>query len=188
MDDGKSPRAKGNVCDDRRYTYKGHVTILSVWTSDDTTWGHPEGEQRELERSRTARGRSARRPAVRAAQERGGGASREHGGSLRHNTVKQPDSRPFTEPRVPSAFSDHSGVKLQIGTRKRSRGFPNIWTPNNTLPKPGVKAIFSRELRKCIESNAEENTEVKCTGRSSSSTWTRRKFSNQSSKLVTLGN
>lgn len=56
-------------------------------------------------------------------------------------------------------FSDHNRVKLEVTNKKIARKSSNTWKLSNTFPKNSeLKERVSREIKKFIKLNANENT------------------------------
>ena len=56
---------------------------------------------------------------------------------------------------IPSIFSDHTAVRLDVNYRRKTIKHSNIWRLNNTLL--GNQQI-TEEIKICIETNENENT------------------------------
>ena len=62
----------------------------------------------------------------------------------------------FKQPEIiPSIFSDHNGVRLDVNYRKKTIKNTNIWRLNNTLLN---NQQITEEIKICIEMNENENT------------------------------
>ena len=56
---------------------------------------------------------------------------------------------------MPSIFSDHSAVRLDLNYRRKTIKNSNIWRLNNTLLN---NQQITEEIKICIETNENENT------------------------------
>ena len=56
---------------------------------------------------------------------------------------------------IPSIFSDHKAVRLDVNYRRKTIKNPNIWRLNNTLLN---NQKTTEEIKICIETNENENT------------------------------
>ena len=56
---------------------------------------------------------------------------------------------------IPSIFSDHSAVRLDLNYRRKTIKNSNIWRLNNTLLN---NQQIAEEIKICIETNENENT------------------------------
>ena len=56
---------------------------------------------------------------------------------------------------IPSIFSDHNAVRLDVNYRRKSIKNSNIWRLNNMLLN---NEQITEEIKKCIETNENENT------------------------------
>ena len=56
---------------------------------------------------------------------------------------------------IPSIFSDHNAVRLDVNYRKKTIKNTNIWRLNNTLLN---NQQITEEIKICIEMNENENT------------------------------
>ena len=56
---------------------------------------------------------------------------------------------------IPSIFSDHNAVRLDLNYRRKSIKNSNIWRLNNMLLN---NEQIAEEIKKCIETNENENT------------------------------
>ena len=56
---------------------------------------------------------------------------------------------------IPSIFSDHNAVRLDVNYRRKSIKNSNIWRLNNMLLN---NEQIAEEIKKCIETNENENT------------------------------
>ena len=65
----------------------------------------------------------------------------------------------FKQPEIiPSIFSDHNGVRLDVNYRKKTIKNTNIWRLNNTLlNKQQITEEIKKEIKICIEMNENEN-------------------------------
>ena len=62
----------------------------------------------------------------------------------------------FKQPEIiPSIFSDHNGVRLDVNYRKKTIKNTNIWRLNSTLLN---NQQITEEIKICIEMNENENT------------------------------
>ena len=60
---------------------------------------------------------------------------------------------------IPSIFSDHSAVRLDLNYRRNTIKNSNIWRLNNTLLKnQQITEEIKKEIKICIETNENENT------------------------------
>ena len=60
---------------------------------------------------------------------------------------------------IPSIFSDHSAVRLDIYYRRKAIKNANTWRLNNTLlNNQQITEEIKKEIKKCIETNENENT------------------------------
>ena len=60
---------------------------------------------------------------------------------------------------IPSNFSDHNVVKLDVNYRKKTTQTTDIWRVNITLlNNQQVTAEIKKYIQKCIEMNQNENT------------------------------
>ena len=60
---------------------------------------------------------------------------------------------------IPSIFSDHSAVRLDLNYRKKIFKNSNIWRLNNTLlNNHQFTEEINNEIKICIEMNENENT------------------------------
>ena len=58
---------------------------------------------------------------------------------------------------IPSIFSDHNTVRLDVNYRRKNIKTSNIWRLNNTLLN---NQEIIEEIKKCIEMNENENTTI----------------------------
>ena len=56
---------------------------------------------------------------------------------------------------IPSIFSDHNAVRLDVNYRRKNIKNSYIWRLNNTLRN---NQQITEEIKKCIETNENENT------------------------------
>ena len=56
---------------------------------------------------------------------------------------------------IPSIFSDHSAIRLDVNYRRKTIKNSNIWRLNNTLLD---NQQITEEIKICIETNENENT------------------------------
>ena len=56
---------------------------------------------------------------------------------------------------IPSIFSDHTALRLDLNYRRKTIKNSNIWMLNNMLLN---NQQFTEEIKKCIETNENENT------------------------------
>ena len=60
---------------------------------------------------------------------------------------------------IPSIFSDHSAVRLDLNYRRKTIKNANIWRLNNTLLNNlQITEEIKKEIKICIEMNENENT------------------------------
>ena len=60
---------------------------------------------------------------------------------------------------IPSIFSDHNAVRLDINYKRKTIKNSNIWRLNNTLPNnQHTTEEIKKEIKICIETNDNENT------------------------------
>ena len=60
---------------------------------------------------------------------------------------------------IPSIFSDHSAVRLDVNYRRKTIKNSNIWRLNNMLlNNEQITEEIKREIKKCIGTNENENT------------------------------
>jgi len=60
---------------------------------------------------------------------------------------------------IPSIFSDHNAVRLDLNYRRKSMKNSNIWKLNNTLlNNQQITEEIKKEIKICIEMNENENT------------------------------
>ena len=59
---------------------------------------------------------------------------------------------------IPSIFSDHNGVRLDLSYRRKTIKHSNIWTLNNMLlNNQQITEEIKKEIKICIEKNENEN-------------------------------
>ena len=60
---------------------------------------------------------------------------------------------------IPSIFSDHNAVRLDLNYRRKTIKKPNIWRLNNTLlNNQQITEEIKKEIKICIETNENEST------------------------------
>ena len=60
---------------------------------------------------------------------------------------------------IPSIFSDHNAVRLDLNYRRKTIKKSNIWRLNNTLlNNQKITEEIKKEIKICIETNENENT------------------------------
>ena len=60
---------------------------------------------------------------------------------------------------IPSIFSDHNAVRLDVNYRRKTNKNANIWKLNNTrLNNRQTTEEIKKEIKICIEMNENENT------------------------------
>ena len=60
---------------------------------------------------------------------------------------------------IPSVFSDHDAIRLDLNYRRKNIKNSNIWRLNNTLLKnQQITEEIKKEIKICIETNENENT------------------------------
>ena len=60
---------------------------------------------------------------------------------------------------IPSIFSDHNAVRLDLNYRRKTIKNSNIWRLNNTLlNNQQIIEEIKKEIKRCIETNENENT------------------------------
>ena len=60
---------------------------------------------------------------------------------------------------IPSIFSDHNPVRLDLNYRRKTIKNPNIWRLNNMLlNNQQITEEIKREIKICIETNENEST------------------------------
>ena len=71
---------------------------------------------------------------------------------------------------IPSIFSDHNAVRLDLNYRRKTIKNSNIWRLNNTLlNNQQITEEIKKEIKICIEMNENENTQTKSCGHCKSS-------------------
>ena len=61
----------------------------------------------------------------------------------------------------PSIFSDHNAIRLDVNYRRKTIKNSNIWTPKNTLlNNQQITEEIKKEIKICIEMNADENRTI----------------------------
>ena len=66
---------------------------------------------------------------------------------------------------VSSIFSDHNAMRLDISYKKKSVRNTNTWRLNSTFPNnQQVTEEIKREIKKFLETNGNENTQLKTCG------------------------
>jgi len=67
---------------------------------------------------------------------------------------------------IPSIFSDHNAVRLDLNYRRKTIKTSNIWRLNNTLlnNQQITDEKKKKEIKICIETNENENTTPKTCG------------------------
>ena len=66
---------------------------------------------------------------------------------------------------IPSIFSDHNAVRLDVNYRRKTIKNSNIWRQNNTLlNNQQITEEIKKEIKICIEMNENENTTSKTCG------------------------
>ena len=62
---------------------------------------------------------------------------------------------------IPSIFSDHNAVRLDLSYRRKTITNYNIWRLNNTLlNNQQITEEIKKEIKMCIETNENENTTI----------------------------
>ena len=60
---------------------------------------------------------------------------------------------------IPSIFSDHNALRLDLNYRRKTIKNPNIWRLNNTLlNNQQITEEVKKEIKICIETNENEDT------------------------------
>ena len=60
---------------------------------------------------------------------------------------------------IPSIFSDHNAVRLDLNYKRKTIKNSNIWRQNNTLlNNQHITEEIKKEIKICIETNENENT------------------------------
>ena len=66
---------------------------------------------------------------------------------------------------IPSIFSDHNAVRLDLNYRRKTIKNSNIWRLNNTLlNNQKITEEIKKEIKICIEMNENENTTTQTYG------------------------
>ena len=66
---------------------------------------------------------------------------------------------------IPSIFSDHNAVRLDLNYRRKTIKNSNMWRLNNTLlNNQQITEEIKKEIKICIEMNENENTTPKTCG------------------------
>ena len=66
---------------------------------------------------------------------------------------------------IPSIFSDHNAVRLDLIYRRKTIENPNIWRLNNTLlNNQQITEEIKKEIKICIEMNENETQQPKTYG------------------------
>ena len=66
---------------------------------------------------------------------------------------------------IPSIFSDHNTLRLDLNYRRKTIKNSNIWRLNNTLlNKKQITEEIKKEIKICIEMNENENTTTQTCG------------------------
>ena len=66
---------------------------------------------------------------------------------------------------IPSIFSDHNAVKLDLNYRRETIKNSNIWKLNNTLlNNQQITEEIKKEIKICLKTNENENTTSKTYG------------------------
>ena len=66
---------------------------------------------------------------------------------------------------IPSIFSDHNAVTLDLNYRRKTIKNSNIWRLNNTLlNNQQITEDIKKEIKICIETNENENTTTQTCG------------------------
>ena len=67
---------------------------------------------------------------------------------------------------IPSIFSDHNAVRLDLNYRRKTIKNSNIWRLNNTLlNNQQITEEIKKEIKICIETNDNENTTTQNCGK-----------------------
>ena len=62
---------------------------------------------------------------------------------------------------IPSIFSDHNAVRLDLNYRRKTIKNSNLWRLNNTLlNNQQITEEIKKEIKTCIEMNENENTTI----------------------------
>ena len=59
---------------------------------------------------------------------------------------------------IPSIFSDHNAVRLDVNYRRKTIKNPNIWRLNTLLNNQQITEEIKKEIKICIETNENEHT------------------------------
>ena len=60
---------------------------------------------------------------------------------------------------IPSIFSDHNAVRLDLNYRRKTIKNSEVWRLNNTLLKnQQITEEIKKEIKICMETNENENT------------------------------
>ena len=59
---------------------------------------------------------------------------------------------------MPSIFSDHNAVRLDLNYRRKTIKNTNIWLNNTLLNNQQIIEEIKKEIKICIETNENENT------------------------------
>ena len=71
---------------------------------------------------------------------------------------------------IPSIFSDHNALRLDLNYKRKNIKNPNIWRLNSTLlNNQQITEEIKEEIKICIETNENENTQAKTCGTLSNS-------------------
>ena len=66
---------------------------------------------------------------------------------------------------IPSIFSDHNALRLDLNYRRKTMKNSNRWRLNNTLlNNQQITEEIKKEIKICIEMNENENTQAKTCG------------------------
>ena len=66
---------------------------------------------------------------------------------------------------IPSIFSDHNAIRLDLNYRRKTINNSNIWRLNNTLlNNQQITEEMKKEIKICIEMNENENTTTQLCG------------------------
>ena len=94
--------------------------------------------------------------------------SRAHGTFSRIDHILDHKSSPGNFKKIeiiPSIFSDHNAVRLDLNYRRKTIKTSNIWKLNNTLlNNQQITEEIKKEIKICIETNENENTTTKTCG------------------------
>ena len=61
---------------------------------------------------------------------------------------------------IPSIFSDHNAVRLDVNYRRKTIKNPNIWRLNTLLNNQQITEEIKKEIKICLEMNENENTKT----------------------------